>query len=169
MKKIETLAMMLATALCLSLTSCSDDKDSGRDTNAAVTSSDPIGTMAANLRNDNGDWVEIYNYDNDGYNHIWIDINGSNNLFFRAVSYNMNQEKTTQIVSVGPVKNIAAIKTVPEAGWTNAASAQPGCGYIAKRDFEGTTVYARIYVVEWMENTYGGIIGARIKYQVWKP
>ncbi|MBR2624466.1 MAG: hypothetical protein IKC96_04990, partial [Paludibacteraceae bacterium] len=93
MKKIEFIAMMLATILCLCSTSCSDDKE-GRDTSATVTSSDPAGTVASNIRHDDAEYTNIqlgtYIVDNYTYSaEIHLHIKGSLNLWMREATYNM--------------------------------------------------------------------------------
>ena len=107
MKKIEFIAMMLATILCLCSTSCSDDKESGRDTNANVTSSDPAGTIAANLRIDNSDFISLTDGDDP---FIYLDTRVGLNFFFRTSEYNYYTDDNAYIVCVGAVKNISEIK-----------------------------------------------------------
>ena len=179
MKKIEIIAMMLATILCLCSTSCSDDKES-RDTSATVTSSDPAGTVASNIRHDDAEYTNIqlgkyivhnnktgdYTYDAE----IHLHIKGSLNLWMREATYNMYPQNYVTIASVGPVKNISEIKKVPETGWAQETSATPGNGYVLKYENENFKGYARVYVVDWITRTGdNGIIGGKIKYQVWEP
>lgn len=181
MKKIEIITMMLATILCLCSTSCSDDKES-RDTNANVTSSDPAGTVAANVRHDESNFVNIqvgsYIIHNDyagdlTYDaEIHLDIKASLNFWMRYSSSSGSAQSNVKIASVGPVKNLADIKTVPEAGWAQETSVSPGYGYVLKYEVKdvGFVAYARVYVVDWMTRTGdNGIIGVKIKYQVWEP
>ncbi|MBQ2050764.1 MAG: hypothetical protein II495_00790, partial [Paludibacteraceae bacterium] len=62
------------------------------------------------------------------------------------------------------------IKTVPETGWAHEVSEEPGYGYVIKKSDSKTTVYVRVYVVSWITRTGdNGIIGLKIKYQVWEP
>lgn len=165
MKKIEFIAMMLAITFCLCSTSCSDDKEGGRDTNANVTSSDPAGTIAANLRTDNGDFITITNNP-----YIYLDTRPSLNFYFRTSTYNFIEDNDAYIACVGPVKNISEIKTVPETGWAHEVSEEPGYGYVIKKSDSKTTVYVRVYVVSWITRTGdNGIIGLKFKYQVWEP
>lgn len=174
MKKIEIIAMMLATILCLCSTSCSDDKES-RDTSATVTSSDPAGTVASNIRHDDAEYTNIqlgtYIVNNYTYSaEIHLHIKGSLNLWMREATYNMYPQNDVTIASVGPVKNISEIKKVPEAGWAQETSATPGNGYVLKYENENFKGYARVYVVDWITRTGdNGIIGVKIKYQVWEP
>ncbi|MBP5742554.1 MAG: hypothetical protein J6W49_03820 [Paludibacteraceae bacterium] len=178
MKKIEFIAMMLATILCLCSTSCSDDKE-GRDTSATVTSSDPAGTVASNIRHDDeytniqlGTYIIHNNYAGDRtYSaEIHLHIKGSLNLWMRDATYNMYPQDYVTIASVGPVKNISEIKKVPETGWAQETSATPGNGYVLKYESENFKGYARVYVVDWITRTGdNGIIGVKIKYQVWEP
>lgn len=165
MKKIEIIAMMLATILCLCSTSCSDDKES-RDTSANVTSSDPAGTIAANLRTDNSDFISL----TEGDPFIYLDTRVGLNFFFRTATYNYYTDDDAYIVCVGAVKNISEIKTIPEAGWSHETAEEPGYGYVIKKNGSEGTVYVRVYVVDWITRTGdNGIIGVKIKYQVWEP
>ena len=79
-----------------------------------------------------------------------------------------------EIVCVGKVSGIGSIKKVPQSGWSDKCAVQPGYGYVLRvkgyrwndnsREYSDYR-YVRIYVVDYMEGTSGGIIGATIKYQ----
>ena len=95
-----------------------------------------------------------------------LGINSSNNFIVGAdVDYGIGR-----IVNVGKVKGIADIKKIPETGWWDELAVVPGEGYIYKGEYSSLTKYARIYVVDYITSTSGGIIGATIKYQPnWNP
>ena len=74
-----------------------------------------------------------------------------------------------EIVCVGEVDGLAAIKSIPTKGWVDKAVVIPGYGYIVRNMgiwYQGNYVaYARIYVVDYVYDTSGVTIGATIKYQ----
>ena len=50
------------------------------------------------------------------------------------------------------------------------AAVEPGSGYVFKISDGYSDTYGRLYVVEWIVSTSGGIMGAKVKYQYpWKP
>ena len=160
------MAALFVAALSLGFTSCGDDDDSdGGKTGGS--GSDPSGTITANIRNDTHD-LSIYWKDEEGYSvNTGLRINDANNFY---VTYG-------DIVCVGKVSGIGSIKKVPQSGWSNTCAVQPGYGYVlrakgyrwnnnSKRDeYSDDYRYVRFYVVDYMEGTSGGIIGATIKYQ----
>lgn len=157
------MAALFVAALSLGFTSCGDDDDNdGGKTGGS--GSDPSGTITANIRNDNY-WLYMYWEDEEGYSvKTGLGINDANNFEAGA------------IVCVGKVSGIGSIKKVPQSGWSDECAVQPGYGYVlrsigrrwndnSKRDEFSDYRYVRIYVVDYMEGTSGGIIGATIKYQ----
>lgn len=166
------MAALFVAALSLGFTSCGDDDDNdGGKTGGS--GSDPSGTVTANIRNDDHA-LSIYWEDEEGYRvSTGLSINDANNFeagdYFSGESYIYDG-----IVCVGKVSGIVSIKKVPQSGWSRKCAVQPGYGYVlrSKRyrwnddskeysDYQ----YVRVYVVDYMEGTSGGIIGATIKYQ----
>ncbi len=162
------MAALFVAALSLSFTSCGDDDDNdGGKTGGS--GSDPSGTVTANIRNDGGslhmDWE-----DEEGYRvNTGLSINDANNFVAGYIIY-AEDSYNDGIVCVGKVSGIGSIKKVPQSGWSRTCAVQPGYGYVL-RSLEkksgqfGDYRYVRIYVVDYMEGTSGGIIGATIKYQ----
>ena len=162
------MAALFVAALSLGFTSCGDDDDSdGGKTGGS--GSDPSGTITANIRND-GPELSIYWEDEEGFSvSTGLSINDANN--FEAYYYN------SEIVCVGKVSGIGSIKKVPQSGWSNTCAVQPGYGYVLRakgyrwnnnskrEEYSDDYRYVRFYVVDYMEGTSGGIIGATIKYQ----
>ena len=162
------MAALFVAALSLGFTSCGDDDDNdGGKTGGS--GSDPSGTITANIRNDGNylymDWTDEEGY----YVKTGLSINDANN--FEAYYYNSGE-----IVCVGKVSGIGSIKKVPQSGWSGTCAVQPGYGYVLRAKgsrFNSNTErseysdyrYVRVYVVDYMEGTSGGIIGATIKYQ----
>lgn len=99
---------------------------------------DPAGTVILSMRNDD-DATRL-----DG---IYID---SANNFAGA-----------EFASIGEVNGLGNVSYIPMSGWASRVSVTPGHGYVAYKN--GT--YYRIYVIGYIVDTMGGIIGADIKYQ----
>ncbi|MDY6298342.1 MAG: DUF5036 family protein [Alloprevotella sp.] len=145
------MAALFVAALSLGFTSCGDDDDNDGGSARTVT---------ANIRNDNSSLYMNWE-DEEGFSvHTGLSINDANN--FEAYQ--------GEIVCVGKVSGIGSIKKVPQSGWSEKCAVQPGYGYVLRS--EGYSKYGysdyryvRIYVVDYMEGTSGGIIGATIKYQ----
>lgn len=108
-----------------------------------------------------GDWRSgnptLISFGNDQYER-YLYIDEDNNF----VTYGH-----LDIIDVGK-KKISQINTIPASGWQRQVAVIPGHGYIAKSSY-GITLYVKIYVVDWMKNTYGGIIGAEVQYCEWNP
>ena len=160
--------MMLAIALVsLCTVSCgSDDDDEGGSKENPISASDPEGTVIANLTN-------TFHPTGNGYYADGIDLFGD--IQSRSVFLGMNSSNNLQaesrwgsnpnIVSIGKVSGLASIKNIPETGWSNQTAVIPGYGYVYRWSQSNQKYYARIYVVDYMTSTTGGIMGATIKYQ----
>ena len=164
------MAALFVAALSLGFTSCGDDDDSdGGKTGGS--GSDPSGTVTANIRND-GNYLYINWKDEEGYRvETGLSINDANNFVAGYMIYG-EDSYNDGIVCVGKVSGIGSIKKVPQSGWSRTCAVQPGYGYVLRsreisnlRDEFGDYRYVRVYVVDYMEGTSGGIIGATIKYQ----
>ncbi len=149
---VKLLAIMLLASIA---TACGDDDpevpatttDNGVvDPNANVP--DPTGTITLSMRDqDNGDTRFGIN--------DYIYINDEN--FGGA-----------QFASIGAVNGLGNVSYIPKAGWSNKVAVIPGNGYIAyipKSDwYYHDEQWYRIYVIDYITNTAGGIMGADIKY-----
>lgn len=147
--------MFLLLLLPLTITSCGgDDKDEPES-----TVNDPEGTVLVYLQHE--DWLELCRFNGPGYSvGMWVVVNESNN--FSTVN--------GEIASVGKVKGLSGIKSLPKSGWTNQAAIVPGNGYVAMDSYNNQVAYARFYVVDFITSTDGGILGAIVKYQRgWTP
>jgi len=167
------MTIMIVAMLSIGFTSCGDDEEDNNDKGGAKTTvADPEGTIVANLANDNN--LEL-SY-RSSYNSR-IKLNSSYNFHVESVtSYG-----TSEIISVGKVNGLGSIDQLPNGNWSNEVAAIPGNGYIIRQSvyhpstgFPGSyawteKLYLRLYVVEWIKNTSGGIMGCTIKYQEYKP
>lgn len=165
--------MMLAIALVsLCIISCgSDDDNEGGSKEDPISANDPEGTITVNLTN-YGRTASSYGFgtgevgNSVGFyvGNLWkysLAMNNSNNFVLAEGN------GKPRIICIGKTNGIAGIKEMPEegAGWAQEAAIIPGYGYISKAGL----CIVRIYVVDYIENTTGGIIGATIKYQLWNP
>ena len=158
--------MMLAIALVsLCTVSCDgDDDDKGGSIENTISANDPEVTIVINLEN-NDDDICI----DEEWPYMYVGMTPQNNI---DTWYH-----SAQIVSVGKVNGLSAIKKVPESGWTERCAATPGSGYVIRQnkrhptDFSRTEgyKYCRVYLVDFITSTSGGIMGATIKYQLWNP
>lgn len=135
--------MMMVTMLTISFTSCGGDDDmedpnNGQPVNPGTTVNDPEGTISLSMRNaDNG---KTY------LDNIYI-----SNENFRGAYF----------ASVGAVRGLGNVSTIPTTGWAEQMSVIAGNGYLAYSNNQ----FYRIYVVSDIAGTSGGVIGADIKYQ----
>ena len=140
---LSLLAMVMAAMLTVGFISCTGDDDNedpnnGHPINPDTTVNDPEGTISLSMRNaDNG---KTY------LDNIYI-----SNENFRGAYF----------ASVGAVKGLGNVSTIPTTGWAEQISVIEGNGYVAYSNNQ----FYRIYVVSDIVATTGGIIGADIKYQ----
>lgn len=149
--------IVLLAMPCISFVSCSkDDKDDELEQTENISNQDPEGTIVLNMSSGASD-----NYYKIG-NLCEIHIDEANN--FKGV-----RSSGASFVSVGLVSGLSKITQIPNSGWAESAAVVPGTGYVMRCNGQ----YARIYVVEYLGqtytdeqgNTYGMTTGARIKYQ----
>ena len=157
------LIILFASMFSVSLVSCGDDDDDNPN-ESTITENDPEGTILINLVN-NDDDVCI----DEEWPYMYVGMTPQNNID--------TWYQSGQIVSVGKVKGISAIKKIPENGWAERCAATPGSGYVIRQlkrhpnDHSRTEgyKYCRVYLVDFITSTSGGIMGATIKYQLWNP
>lgn len=145
-------AAALLCAALLGVVSCDKDDDGAAGGNGGKAVPDPEGTVMVQMRNsDNGETRVSPN----GYpNSFWID--GANNLYSSGGS----------VVCIGKVAGLGNIRERPETGWASKTAVLPGYGYILRSPSnQDGYVYCRVYVVDYLTSTGGGIIGATVKYQ----
>lgn len=76
-------------------------------------------------------------------------------------AYNFSSSGGTYFVSLGQMRGLGNITSIPTIGWASTVAIVPGNGYVAYS--EG--MFYRIYVVEELVGTSGGIIGYTFRYQ----
>lgn len=136
------LAITLATVLCIVFTACSGDHDDGLEKTDIISENDPEGTIVINMRNGkSANWYDI--------GITSIHINEANNF------------SGAEFLSVGKVSGLSKVNNIPSIGWTETIAVVPETGYVVRSKGK----YARLYVVDYIVSTEGGIIGATVKYQ----
>jgi len=184
MKKYYTMYFTIIACAILIAGFSSCNKESETNDYDPITNEDNTG-IEIRMRNANngGNYLYLLHVDSACYNggywfsKVYLGIDNSDNFIVYSNYSNSAQEVNSDcgIVCVGNVSNLGQINNIPNSGWANAVSVKPGCGYIIRiknsedseeyYEFSQYCRYARVYVVEWMEGTNGGIIGAVIRYE----
>ena len=148
------LCLVLCTATMYSSCSKEDDEEGlvqeiqgSEEVTPEKDVPDPTGTIALSMRDYNngntilGDAIVI---DNENFT-------------------DKNNWPPCNFASVGSVKGLGNVTSIPTTGWASQVAVKPGNGYVAY-DIIRTKFY-RIYVNNFIVDTTGGIIGAEVKYQ----
>ncbi len=151
------MTIIMVAMLSVGFVSCGDDDNDGEASNY---DGDPIGTVEIGLKNG----ADPYYYTAQNY----LELDGSEYVIAVNLANNFTIWKSWRIllhdpmiVSVGTVKGLGSINSIPSSGWTSEIAARPGNGYIVHFRNE----YIRMYVVDYMVDTSGGIMGVYVKYQ----
>lgn len=131
---------------------------------------DEEGVITLKVRNaNNGKTTIPFEFEEGGSISLYIDYD--NNFSF---CYNSGGV-SAQICDVGK-KKMSAVKNVPSAGWAGAVAALSSHSYVIKctklLDYETKKTlvkYYKLYVVDSIEGTSGGILGWEVKYCEWNP
>lgn len=160
----------LATAAALSLTACGGDDDKTEPGgNGGGSVPDPEGTVLVQVRNNNE--TKIFP---DGFGWWWPSKYAFHAQYFEIDDADNIDPLGGDVAAVGKVSGLGNIRNRPEKGWADQSAVIPGYGYIIRYESskyaDGTPTrdgytYCRIYVVDYIKSTGGGIIGATIKYQ----
>jgi hypothetical protein len=179
--------MSLANALmiCLVMTAFSCSKDNNKNTNKETPNNnvsnneapDPEGTITVNISENTEAILQVGIY----YTGIvsWIPPDNlyiEAGLYYRVVDHRLtNYPRYVSICNLGKMKGLGNITQIPQTGFSNPAkeissiACESGHGYVLKFEdierHESQPVYARLYVVEPIVSIYGGIMGAKVKYQ----
>jgi hypothetical protein len=137
--------------------SCGKDDD-----NNGTPVPDPEGTVTANISEDTriettGGYIRWIGPDN-------FHLEGSSEL-----------DHSVSICDLGEMKGLGNIANIPQTGYSSpqysntTVACESGHGYVVKfeipRDGFYSLHYVRLYVVEPIISTLGGIMGAKVKYQ----
>ena len=136
--------LLLVTVGVFALPSCGSDEpdpDNGSKIDPTKPVADPDGTITLSMRD---------------YN------NGCTFILDRLIIKDENF-RGADIASVGSVNGLGNVSTIPTTGWTNEVAVVPGNGYVAYLD--NRDMFVRIYVIDYISSTGGGIMGADVKYQ----
>ena len=180
------LRKVIAIAICLAgvtmFWGCDKNDPNTEDNgNGNTTIADPVGTITANISESTGinipnigniKWIKPDNFSLNGecYNYEWVsepNNMGGYNSYWKYYHYNVS------ICNIGIVAGLGNITKIPSSGYTipkpssSEVAYETGRGYVIK--FEGgnltTPLYVRLYVVESIISTFGGVMGAKVKYQ----
>ncbi|WP_087261051.1 DUF5036 family protein [Alistipes sp. An66] len=162
-------AAALLCAVLLGMVSCDKDDDGATGGNGGKAVPDPEGTVTVQMRNANNGQTKVYP---DGYGY-----SSSNGLFYSSYFWIDDADNLTgqgDVVCIGKVAGLGNIRERPETGWASKTAVLPGYGYILrtssqydqdkKPTLDGYN-YCRVYVMNYLTSTGGGIIGAVVKYQ----
>jgi len=111
---------------------------------------------------------------------VFFGMNSSLNTEFSSVVYKDNTFTDYsaifdgiggEVSDIGEVDGLGDVKKIPNGGWAGSVAVQVGHGYVLRyrHSYSYTTSYLpyfyyRFYVVGWLKNVSGGIIGAKFKY-----
>lgn len=165
--------MLMFASAALLFTCCvkndvNDDSHNGVNEN----SHDIEGTVTVNMLNNRETTVILWESSSGITSYANLQIDNANNLIADRYSGETHIYQI-DLVDVGNITGLDKINSIPNSGWSDRAAVIPGHGYIACGcDFYGNAEcqYARLFVVDYLKNTSGEIIGAVIKYQSpWVP
>ena len=119
----------------------------------------PNGVITLKMRNDRGTYLYLDYKNGDGGPSIYIDE--ANNFKGSAGFCDVGRKK------------LNSVKSVPTNGWAGSVAVTPGHSYVIRFGYEDSQysplTYYKLYVVDYIESTGGGIIGAEVKYCQWNP
>jgi hypothetical protein len=159
-------AKALMMVLMLGMIACSKDKDDPTDPDNSVP--DPEGTVTVNLSVGTRIRLPL----DSETQRDFIGWTGPDN--FHLYSYYCE----VSICDLGAMRGLGNITAIPSTGFTaptqenTSVACETGHGYVVKLErynYSGGdiifSVYVRLYVVESIVSTTGGIFGAKVKYQ----
>lgn len=164
MKKHRLMMLMFASAALL-FASCGKEAENSQ-------SYDPPGTVYVHIQNDYKTKVKLWPDTEKDAPKLCID---DANNFISSSYYTSGGRSwyTINFCDVGDVRGLGDIGVNSYSGRTDRAAVIPGHGYIADCvDGYNSGLLARLYVVDYIKNALGEIIGAEVKYQSpweWEP
>lgn len=157
-------AAALLCAVLLGMVSCDKDDDGATGGNGGKAVPDPEGTVMVQMRNANNGQTEV---SPDGF-IMWDNLSYKQNYFWIDKADNLICNWGGTVICVGKVAGLGNIRERPEVGWADQAAVLPGYGYILRSSDKNAPDgynYCRVYVVDYLTSTGGGVIGATVKYQ----
>lgn len=136
--------LMLLIMLSVAMTACGNDGDEGDQSRTEVVP-DPEGTVTQNVW-----WKDAWTQENLGIDGVTVQcIKGS---------WTISNEwyPDAKIASVGPVKGLGNITTIPTKGWSQHIACEVNHGYVVN---SGKGTYARIFVVKKID------YGVQVKFE----
>jgi len=153
------LALSLIFAIGCSKDDPSTDPEKPIVTDPGTPVADPTGTITANIST--GTSIDIPNNGN-------IRWTGPDNFNL----YVYNNPYLVSICDMGTMQGLGNITNIPQTGFTVPTSSnttvacEEGHGYVIKFERQGSaSLYVRLYDVESIISTSGGVMGAKVKYQ----
>lgn len=164
MKRQRLLMLMFASATLL-FASCGKEAENSQ-------SYDPPGTVYVHIQNNQKTTVKLWPNSESGFEYPALRIDEANN--FISNWFDENNRYCIDYIDVGDVGGLNDISwNIVRGGATDRAAVIPGHGYICSgKPYHATRKYARLYVVDYIKNALGEIIGAEVKYQSpweWEP
>jgi len=174
MKKLEKMTWILAVLAALA--GCSPKEEEVKD---------PVGTITFSFNYTSGPWIVLYAGPNEETQpacpsaQVKMGIrNSSMNFEFDATSYSCPASDVFtpgvggEVANVGEVGGLGAVVERPSAGWASMGAVEERHGYVVR--FKHSTNigaslpynYARLYVEDYLISTAGGMVGAKVKYQL---
>ena len=89
--------------------------------------------------------------------------NGGTSLNYISINNENFSGWNTSFTSLGAVRGLGNVAYIPASGWASEVAVVPGEGYVAYDSAKDQ--FYRIYVLDYIVSTTGGIIGADVKYQ----
>lgn len=133
--------LALFTLFGMSCSSDSEAIDPTDSVNPDISVPDPVGTISISMRNANSGGTYLENTN--------IHIDKADNFV------------GAQFVSMGAMKGLGSVTSIPKTGWSGQVLVKPGNGYVAYASGK----FYRMYVSRYITNVVNEILGAEIKYQ----
>lgn len=157
-KLFNLMAIFFVASLTFCFTACGGDDDEKDDNigsgGASSEFADPDGTQVCIIIY----YMDMYNeYESSGASSM-----GQYHIHLSGLQFDFSYGVDGAITSVGPVRGLADIKSIPANGYSQSAGFLPGMGYVAKMN-DG--VYIRMYALDYVKAGNGNIIGITFKYQ----
>lgn len=158
---LHLLAIMMVAMLSVGFASCGDNDDDEivpQGEHSMDTETDNVITMQ----------VGVYQSIN-----IFTSIVYGNGCFSFSDGRSGSESGYNEIACVGKVTGLSSIKSIPGAEeWSRVAIVEKGCGYVIRchrvlnnYGVDHGYVYHRLFVVDFVKDSSGGILAVKAKYE----